>query len=228
MEGFLVGRRAEGLRVEAVCMKRCVGTGRMIAVHLMGVVILFTLSGLLSERILAQVPPGSSSQGPSSNGEPQVTSAVASSSAANESSASVAPGALPNGGGSLPEAEQALGIPSPSYDPSGRRDPFSALVNLGRGDGKERRDLPPLQRIGLTELNIIGVIWGGFGYTAMVQTPDGKGYAVRRGTRVGPNNGVVTSITEKGIVVTERFTDIYGKQQEREHVKLLHIDEESE
>jgi type IV pilus assembly protein PilP len=62
----------------------------------------------------------------------------------------------------------------------------------------------------------------------MVQTPDGRGYAVRRGTRIGPNNGVVSAITEKGIIVQERFTDLYGKKQEREYVKLLHTKEGSE
>lgn len=115
-----------------------------------------------------------------------------------------------------------------AYDPSGRRDPFIPLVQRTGGEEKSDRALPPLQRVGLTEINLIGIIWGGFGYTAMVQTPDGKGYAVRRGTRIGPNNGIVSKVTQNGIFVTERYTDIYGKDQEREYVKLLHPSEESE
>lgn len=114
-----------------------------------------------------------------------------------------------------------------TYDPSGRRDPFVAIIEILQ-DRKEDPNLPPLQRVGLTEINLVGVAWGGYGYTAMVQTPDGKGYAIRRGTRMGPNNGVVTSITERGMVVVERFTDIYGKKQEREFVRLLHQKEGSE
>ena len=114
-----------------------------------------------------------------------------------------------------------------SYDPSGRRDPFvPVLQQLGLGPIDPT--LPPLQRVGLTEMNLIAVIWGGYGYTAMVQTPDGNGYTVRRGTRVGPNNGVVSAVTEKGIVVQERFTDVYGSKQEREYVKLLHPKEGAE
>lgn len=115
-----------------------------------------------------------------------------------------------------------------SYDPSGRRDPFNPLIQSGENGADRHADLPPLQRVGLTEINLIGIIWGGFGYTAMVQTPDGKGYAVRRGTRIGPNNGMVTKITENSLIVIERYTDIYGKEQEREYVKLLHPSEESE
>jgi type IV pilus assembly protein PilP len=113
------------------------------------------------------------------------------------------------------------------YDPSGRRDPFvPVLQQLGLGPIDPT--LPPLQRIGLTEMNLIAVIWGGYGYTAMVQTPDGNGYTVRRGTRIGPNNGMVSAVTEKGIVVQERFTDVYGSKQEREYVKLLHPKEGAE
>jgi type IV pilus assembly protein PilP len=108
-----------------------------------------------------------------------------------------------------------------SYDPSGRRDPFvPVLQQLGLGPIDPT--LPPLQRVGLTEMELIAVVWGAYGNTAMVQTPDGNGYTVRRGTRIGPNNGVVSAVTEKGIVVQERFTDVYGAKQEREYVKLLH------
>lgn len=108
-----------------------------------------------------------------------------------------------------------------SYDPSGRRDPFTPVIQQ-LGAGSADPSLPPLQRVGLTEMNLIAVVWGSYGYTAMVQTPDGNGYTVRRGTRVGLNNGVVSAITEKGIIVQERFTDVYGRKQEREYVKLLH------
>jgi len=126
--------------------------------------------------------------------------------------------------GALPsEVAPPLGLPAVvgGYDPAGRRDPFAPVLQqiaLGQVD----LSLPPLQRVGLTDMNLIAIIWGAYGYTAMVQTPDGNGYAVRKGTRVGPNNGVVSAITEKGIVVQERFTDVYGRKQEREYVKLLH------
>jgi len=114
-----------------------------------------------------------------------------------------------------------------SYDPSGRRDPFVPVLQQ-LGVGPIDPSLPPLQRVGLTEMNLIAVVWGAYGNTAMVQTPDGNGYTVRRGTRIGPNNGVVSAGTEKGIVVQERFTDVYGSKQEREYVKLLHPKEGAE
>ena len=114
-----------------------------------------------------------------------------------------------------------------TYDPSGRRDPFVPVLQQA-GLGSIDSTLPPLQRVGLTEINLIAVLWGAYGNAAMVQTPDGNGYTVRRGTRIGPNNGMVTAVTDKGIVVQERFTDVYGSKQEREYVKLLHPKEGAE
>ena len=107
------------------------------------------------------------------------------------------------------------------YDPAGRRDPFAPVLSQ-LAPGQVDPTLPPLQRVGLTDMNLIAIIWGAYGYTAMVQTPDGNGYTVRKGTRVGPNSGVVSAVSEKGIIVQERFTDVYGRKQEREYVKLLH------
>lgn len=124
----------------------------------------------------------------------------------------------------LPLAEGMSGL---GYDPSGRRDPFAPIIQELQA-GKTDSTLPPLQRVTLTELNLIAIVWGAYGYTAMVQTPEGHGYTVRRGTRMGQNNGVVSAVTERGIIVQERFTDVYGKKQEREHVKLLHPKEGSE
>jgi len=118
------------------------------------------------------------------------------------------------------------GVVGSGYDPSGRRDPFAPVL-LDLQPGRIDENLPPLQRVALTELNLIAIVWGAYGYTAMVQTPEGNGYTVRRGTRVGQNNGVVSAVTERGIIVQERFTDVYGMKQEREYVKLLHPKEGS-
>ncbi len=116
----------------------------------------------------------------------------------------------------MPEASVGTG-----YDPSGRRDPFAPVVQELQ-PGKVDENLPPLQRVTLTELSLVAIVWGAYGHTAMVQTPEGHGYTIRRGTRIGQNYGVVSAITDRGIIVQERFTDVYGKKQEREYVKLLH------
>jgi len=150
---------------------------------------------------------------------------VADGSRAPESAAEMpAASPIPQASAQLPLPEAGVGT---GYDPSGRRDPFAPIVQELQVDRNDT-SLPPLQRVTLSELNLIAVVWGAYGYTAMVQTPEGHGYTVRRGTRIGQNNGVVSAITERGIIVQERFTDVYGKKQEREHVKLLHPKEGSE
>jgi type IV pilus assembly protein PilP len=137
---------------------------------------------------------------------------------AAQTSVASAPASMP---GAMEAAAGAYMPPVGGYDPAGRRDPFAPLLSQ-LAPGQVDSTLPPLQRVSLTDMNLIAVIWGAYGYTAMVQTPDGNGYSVRKGTRVGPNSGVVSAVTEKGIIVQERFTDVYGRKQEREYVKLLH------
>ena len=137
---------------------------------------------------------------------------------APQTSLASAPGNVP---GAMDSAFPAGVPPVGGYDPAGRRDPFSPVLSQ-LAPGQVDPTLPPLQRVNLTDMNLIAIIWGAYGYTAMVQTPDGNGYTVRKGTRIGPNAGVVSAVTEKGMIVQERFTDVYGRKQEREYVKLLH------
>ncbi len=175
-----------------------------------GVTVAILMTTALSAAQVASVP--AAPMPPAPAGSPGTTGAREGASAPAPASVSASPSAPPS---------------EYSYNASGRRDPFAAIIKDGKGD-EENHQIPPLQRLSLTELNLIGIVWGGFGYSAMVQAPDGRGYTVRTGTRIGPNNGVVSSITENAIVVQERFTDVYGNKQVREYVKLLHAKEGTE
>jgi type IV pilus assembly protein PilP len=104
-----------------------------------------------------------------------------------------------------------------TYYPVGKRDPFSPIVV--REDQKARAgDRPPLERYGLQEFNLTGVVWGGYGYSAMLEGPDKKGYFVKIGTIIGPNKGVVKKITSHSMVVEEKFKSISGEIDRREIV----------
>ena len=138
-----------------------------------------------------------------------------------------APAPQPGGGGTAAEPVLPVGRGGYVYLPEGRRDPFQTMLappTQGSAQTAESNQ-PPIQRVAVAELTVIGIVWGGFGYTAMVQAPDGRGYAVQRGARIGNNNGIVSAITEKAVIVEERFTDIYGKKQVREYAKPLHVKE---
>ena len=104
-----------------------------------------------------------------------------------------------------------------SYNPEGRRDPFAPIIVKQEVTAK-LSDRPPLERYNLYEFKMMGVIWGGFGYNAMLEGPDGKGYFVRVGTVIGPNKGVVKKITQSSIVVEEKFKSISGAPDHKETV----------
>lgn len=111
------------------------------------------------------------------------------------------------------------------YNPEGRRDPFkSIIIATGKRSGSE--NLPPLQRKELSEMKLIGIVWGGFGHGAVIQTQDGKGYPVRKGTRIGMNNGVISQITNKEVVIEEKYLDIFGETKVRNVVMELHPQKE--
>ncbi len=111
-----------------------------------------------------------------------------------------------------------------TYNPAGRRDPFRSLIVTGE---KKNVDLlPPLQRREVSELKFVAVVWGQLGTYGMLEMPDGKGYAVRIGTRVGPNRGVVKRITAKDLTVVERYVDFFGETRTRNIVLELRTREE--
>ena len=119
------------------------------------------------------------------------------------------------------EEDIALSVPQLSeyrYNPLGRRDPFRSIVVTTQQKGAIP-DLPPLQQVEVAELKLIGIIWGSLGYSAMVKTPDGKGYTIRVGTALGLHNGIVNKMTSRNLTVQEEFTDVFGTLKKRE-IKL--------
>lgn len=111
------------------------------------------------------------------------------------------------------------------YNPEGRRDPFKSII-IATGKRSASENLPPLQRKELSEMKLIGIVWGGFGHGAVIQTQDGKGYPVRKGTRIGMNNGVISQITNKEVVIEEKYLDIFGETKVRNVVMELHPQKE--
>lgn len=114
----------------------------------------------------------------------------------------------------------AIETPPPqeySYNPQGRRDPFAPIIV--RAEQKARGgNLSPLERYDLSQFKFTGVLWGGYGYNAMVEGPDGKGYFIRVGTIIGPNKGVVKKITQQTMVVEEKYKTFSGETEHKEIV----------
>lgn len=129
----------------------------------------------------------------------------------------------------VPSAPVAAAAPTPplveavdgyTYDPKSRREPFQSLTRLVKID-KTRLEMPPLQRVQLSDLKLLGIMWGGYGYYGLVRTPDGKGYTVKEGMLMGTNNGVISAITDKAVIVSEPSIDIAGNKSKKDVEILL-------
>ena len=101
------------------------------------------------------------------------------------------------------------------YSPAGRRDPFMPIVIK-----EEKKALAgakaPLERFPVNEFKLAGIVWGGLGYHAMLEGPDGKGYFIRVGTKIGPNQGVVKKITQTTMIIEEKYKDPTGEINRKE------------
>lgn len=114
-----------------------------------------------------------------------------------------------------PQASEPAAPAAPTYvyNPIGKRDPFrspeaepaaqAALANTACNE--------PLCRFDVDQLTLVAVVSGDANPLAMVQDPQGRGYFVRRNTRVGRQGGKVTQIISDAVVITEYFTTPDGK-----------------
>lgn len=108
---------------------------------------------------------------------------------------------------------EIVGVVTPAYiyNPSGRRDPFEALTNVKQPVAQQVAALTPLEKVELAQLRLIGIITGKGEPRAMVVAPDGKSYILRKGIKVGRNEGTVVGITPEAVSVEERYYDFSGE-----------------
>jgi type IV pilus assembly protein PilP len=112
-----------------------------------------------------------------------------------------------------PAAPAPAPAPNYVYNPIGKRDPFrspdaepatqAALASAACTE--------PLCRFDIDQLTLVAVVTGDANPLAMVQDPAGRGYFVRRNSRVGRQGGKVTQIMSDAVVITEYFTTPDGK-----------------
>jgi type IV pilus assembly protein PilP len=96
------------------------------------------------------------------------------------------------------------------YEKLGKRDPFRSF----EWERKELASLTnagnPLEQFDVSQLSLIAIIWKTGSARALVEDPAGHSYIVGRGTRVGKNEGLVTSIDDNLVVVNETYEDYLG------------------
>ena len=122
-------------------------------------------------------------------------------------------------------ADESLAGSETHQEPPRRRDPFRPFtIDLAPGD---RRALTPLQRYELHELRVTGVVLGLEQPRAALEDSTGKGFIVTPGTPVGPNQGVITAILPRQVVIEERSLDLSGREHWRQVVLQMEPIEQS-
>jgi type IV pilus assembly protein PilP len=100
----------------------------------------------------------------------------------------------------------------------------NTLISPVNGGGEED-ELTPLQRVSISELQLVGIIKDPEGNRALIQTPDGRGYFLRVGVQVGKNNGIVEKILADRVVIREKKADFLGQINVSEEVLELKKEE---
>jgi type IV pilus assembly protein PilP len=103
--------------------------------------------------------------------------------------------------------QQQDAAPQFSYSPVGKRDPFySYLAEVqATNDTHTERKREATESFELDQYRLTGLVTGTAQPRAMVEDPDGKGHVVSINSRLGKRGGIVTRITNEGIIVTEEF-----------------------
>ncbi|HEY8212413.1 MAG TPA: pilus assembly protein PilP [Myxococcaceae bacterium] len=101
-----------------------------------------------------------------------------------------------------------------AYNPLGKRDPFRSpledIRNQAQGSQVEACN-EPLCQWDLDQLILVAVVTGDANPIAMVEDPQGRGYVVKRNTKIGKQGGKVTNILRDAVTVTEFWTAPDGK-----------------
>jgi len=115
-----------------------------------------------------------------------------------------APAAAPAAAVADKAADKAA-VPEWSYSSVGKRDPFRSFLSEIEGQSQQIRTRcpTPLGRFELEQLRLAAVITGLEDPVAMLQAPNGIGYAVRRGACIGKNGGTVVAVRSGEVVVSE-------------------------
>jgi Tfp pilus assembly protein PilP len=116
-------------------------------------------------------------------------------------------------------ADPATGAENYSYNPDGRRDPFTSLAGTGGGDAHATRPLDGINSMAINDIVVRGILQSRGALVAMVQGPDNKTYIVHQGDKL--LDGAIKSITPLGLVFIQDVSDPLSLVKQREVSKPL-------
>ncbi|RLB14087.1 MAG: hypothetical protein DRG82_14475 [Deltaproteobacteria bacterium] len=105
-----------------------------------------------------------------------------------------------------------------------KTDPFKSFLSLQEEANEKKTKKRPrtyLETLDLSQLDLIATIIDRRGNWAMVRDAKGVGHVIRKGTRIGTNEGVVREIREGAVVIREKHADFMGKVTIKDVVKKM-------
>ena len=102
------------------------------------------------------------------------------------------------------------------YDPKGRRDPFTSLVQVTKVKAQRKPGASPIENYDVDEIKLIAIAWDSKQYYAMITLPDKKSYTIRKGMTLGLNNGKVKEITKDYVFIEEQVKDYKGQYKTKD------------
>lgn len=111
------------------------------------------------------------------------------------------------------KSQEIADEPQAVYNPTGKRDPFMPFDLSPKRDNEE--SLTPLERLNIGQLKLTAVLKGFDEAKAIVEDQSGKGYSVKKGTKIGTGNGEVVEINDNSILILEKNIDFTGQEKTR-------------
>ncbi len=125
----------------------------------------------------------------------------------------------------LPTGPKGRGAGQYVYSPAGKADPFRPFILQSRPKDDKEAILNPLQRYDVSQLKLVAIIWRVDIPMALMEDATGKGFIITKGTLIGGNDGVVTDISEKEVVIVEKAVNLLGETKTKEVRISLHQEE---
>ena len=125
-----------------------------------------------------------------------------------------------------PQAEIKVEKEVYAYEPKGRRDPFTSLVEVKSTAKKLSKGASPIESFDVEEIKLIAIAWDRQQAYAMVTLPDNKSFTIRKGMTLGLYGGKVTEINRDSVVITEQVKDYKGQIKTKDTILKLRKEED--
>jgi type IV pilus assembly protein PilP len=142
--------------------------------------------------------------------------------------ASQAPKMAPKASAETKAAGPIVEVPY-NYDPVGKRDPFrSPAEDMVLASSTDAPCNEPLCQWDLDQLTLVAIVTGDANPIGMVEDPQGRGYIIRRNTKIGRRGGKVTQIMRGSVTIAELWTQNDGKVTTNPKTLALKADKQSQ